>query len=187
MTPAQEAFLLGNKPREELYDLDTDPWEVNNLAANPAHASLLEDHRRILSDQMLKTGDFRAHASVLLGDIAAGTSVSTVENASAQLLADSDGDGFNTYFEALLGLNPGVQDDQHATAIALQPDGEVAYTVRNLRDGFRYTVQISTDLDDWQPFTTLEGASGGSPSVVTLPAGLSEPDRALFVRLFVPQ
>ncbi len=47
------------KPRvkEELYDLAADPHEQNNLAADPAYAKQLETMRKMLDNNMAKTGD----------------------------------------------------------------------------------------------------------------------------------
>jgi len=54
--PTQSIFW-GPKPAEELYDVAKDPYEVNNLAANPAHADVLERMRRALRDWILKIRD----------------------------------------------------------------------------------------------------------------------------------
>ncbi len=35
-------LVLADAPKEELYDLDADPWAVKNLASDPAHAETLE-------------------------------------------------------------------------------------------------------------------------------------------------
>ena len=41
----QEKFLADRKPIEELYDLDTDPHELHNLAGRAEHRGILEDLR----------------------------------------------------------------------------------------------------------------------------------------------
>jgi uncharacterized sulfatase len=50
-------FFAKTKPAEELYDLDADPHEVNNLASAPAHATKLQELRRALDDWMAQTKD----------------------------------------------------------------------------------------------------------------------------------
>ena len=45
------------RPAEELYDLENDPWEMNNLAAEPAHAAQLAEMRGGLDEWMKATGD----------------------------------------------------------------------------------------------------------------------------------
>ena len=56
LTPAQDAFW-NRKPPEELYDLQSDPDEVKNLATSPAHTTLKaklqlaqQDHARKIRD-----------------------------------------------------------------------------------------------------------------------------------------
>jgi N-sulfoglucosamine sulfohydrolase len=55
--PAATATLFGPKPIEELYDLQADPWELKNLADDPAQAERLAEMRRRLSVEMRQTGD----------------------------------------------------------------------------------------------------------------------------------
>lgn len=45
------------RPAEELYDLLADPWELRNLAADPAHAATLADLRASLDGWMRAAGD----------------------------------------------------------------------------------------------------------------------------------
>ena len=45
------------RPPEELYDLEADPLEVTNLAADPAHAGLLRDYRATLENWQRETRD----------------------------------------------------------------------------------------------------------------------------------
>lgn len=42
---------------EELFDLETDPGQTRNLAADPAHAGVLAEHRRLLNEHVRRTGD----------------------------------------------------------------------------------------------------------------------------------
>ncbi|MBI3821431.1 MAG: sulfatase [Planctomycetes bacterium] len=49
------AFL--NRPREELYDLTTDPNELKNLASDPVHAKALTELRQRLRDWQQATAD----------------------------------------------------------------------------------------------------------------------------------
>jgi uncharacterized sulfatase len=57
LTPAQLKFMAPEKPAEELYDLASDPFELENLAAQPAHAATLGRMRAALEAWMKETGD----------------------------------------------------------------------------------------------------------------------------------
>lgn len=57
LTPEQAAFFAPTRPAEELYDLESDPHEVKNLAASPAHAKALEELRTLLDRWIKETGD----------------------------------------------------------------------------------------------------------------------------------
>lgn len=51
------ARYFQTKPTEELYDVEADPWEVRNLAADPAYAADLARLREECRNWMLRTGD----------------------------------------------------------------------------------------------------------------------------------
>ena len=53
----QKLFFAPTKPDEELYDTETDPHEVNNLAARPEHGAKLKELHEALDDWIRKTGD----------------------------------------------------------------------------------------------------------------------------------
>jgi len=57
LTPVQALFMAPRKPDEELYDLQKDPYEVNNLAASPKHRQTLKKMRVILENWIKNTGD----------------------------------------------------------------------------------------------------------------------------------
>jgi N-sulfoglucosamine sulfohydrolase len=53
-----EAYIwMKTKPLEELYDLQNDPWEVNNLAECPEHQDKLIEMRTALARWQLEVGD----------------------------------------------------------------------------------------------------------------------------------
>ena len=57
MKGAQKFFFGDKKPAEELYDLENDPHEINNLAKDPKFAKVLARHREILAKWMKETDD----------------------------------------------------------------------------------------------------------------------------------
>ena len=57
LTPAQALFMAPRRPDEELYDLRSDPYEINNLAASPNHQETLKEMRAILDKWIKDTGD----------------------------------------------------------------------------------------------------------------------------------
>jgi arylsulfatase A-like enzyme len=54
---AVATFLADTKPLEELYDLEQDPHEITNLAANPSYRSILIRMSQAHSEWMLRTKD----------------------------------------------------------------------------------------------------------------------------------
>ena len=54
---AEQSAFWQTKPVEELYDTQADPWEVKNLAADPAYGEVLERLRAANRAHLLKTRD----------------------------------------------------------------------------------------------------------------------------------
>lgn len=57
LTPHQLACFTAPKPTEELYDLETDPHELNNLASSSKHENLLQTMRATLKTWRRQTSD----------------------------------------------------------------------------------------------------------------------------------
>ena len=57
LTAPQRLFFRETKPAEELYDIVSDPHEINNLAESPAHREVIERMRGVLAEWIKKTGD----------------------------------------------------------------------------------------------------------------------------------
>ena len=70
---AAQAKFWQPKPVEELFDLDADPDEVNNLAAMPEQQQRVATMRKVLKDWMIETGDLglltEAEMHRLAGDL----------------------------------------------------------------------------------------------------------------------
>tara|TARA_B100000809_G_C15125614_1_gene526105 strand:+ start:1042 stop:2646 length:1605 start_codon:yes stop_codon:yes gene_type:complete len=50
-------IFMETKPREELYDLENDPYEVHNLANNREHQNRMTTYRKALANWQLEIGD----------------------------------------------------------------------------------------------------------------------------------
>ncbi len=50
LAPEQARFMQANRPAEELYDLQNDPYELTNLADNATYADTLQQMRQVLDD-----------------------------------------------------------------------------------------------------------------------------------------
>ncbi len=52
-----QSVFWNTKPYEELYDTENDPWEVNNLAGDPAFKKVLDRMRKVNTDWMINIFD----------------------------------------------------------------------------------------------------------------------------------
>lgn len=57
LTPAQAALCASRMPADELYDLEADPHEIQNLAESPEHRPALERLRGALDRWIVETND----------------------------------------------------------------------------------------------------------------------------------
>ncbi len=57
LLPEQARLMKPNRPVEELYDIQNDPFEVQNLAADPAYADILQTLRNELDRWICETND----------------------------------------------------------------------------------------------------------------------------------
>lgn len=57
LTPEQARFMAPTRPKEELYDLEQDPFEVHNLADDSEHKRVLKEHRAKLDEWIKATND----------------------------------------------------------------------------------------------------------------------------------
>ncbi len=57
LTPAQQLFFAEHKPTVEFYDLEKDPFEVNNLADDPSYSHELQEMSSLLDHWIIDTKD----------------------------------------------------------------------------------------------------------------------------------
>ena len=53
----QELIFSESRLPEELYDMESDPWQTHNLAKDPRYTAILADLRRACDTHVLETGD----------------------------------------------------------------------------------------------------------------------------------
>lgn len=67
LNDVQSQFFNSNRVVEELYDLETDPFEINNLAGDIRHSGVLHRHAKILEDWIKSTDDQGQYAENVEG------------------------------------------------------------------------------------------------------------------------
>jgi hypothetical protein len=101
-------IYFGPRPAEELYDVSTDPHQLNNLATDPAHSKELQRHRKLLEDWLAK-GDRGAteEDEAELKYQADGHKWGRGVNPEYEPVRnDSDGDGLSDQWEEINGRDP---------------------------------------------------------------------------------
>lgn len=115
LTGAAALFSMGSKPVEELYDLEADPHEVNNLAADPAYAEKLEELKGALFEWQLKIGDIGLipESEITAREAAAGATYAILHGETDQseliyaltAIATSASEGQEAFADLLAALN----------------------------------------------------------------------------------
>jgi len=86
LTEVMALFSAPRKPVEELYDLESDPHEIHNLAEDPAHAEKLDELRGSLRDWQLQIGDLglMPESEILRREKAAGSAFAILHGETDQ-------------------------------------------------------------------------------------------------------
>ena len=58
-------FAFGKRPREELFNIQEDPYQINNLAADPAYESIRQSLEQQLMKTLQETGDPRVSTEAI--------------------------------------------------------------------------------------------------------------------------
>ncbi|QGJ71044.1 Arylsulfatase [Planctomycetales bacterium 10988] len=100
LNKVQMLFYGDHKPEEELYDLEADPHEINNLAGDPAYADELEKHRELLDQWIEETGDKGQEPESDAGLLA------TMKRRGGNVCVNPEYDRVRDQYEAWLKENP---------------------------------------------------------------------------------
>jgi len=76
LTDKDKKIWQPNQPVEELFDLKSDPWEVKNLAADPAYAEQLKSMRELLKEKMVETKDAGIIPEPMFAELSPDTPIS---------------------------------------------------------------------------------------------------------------
>ena len=166
LPPAAERFLAPEKPREELYDLATDPHELRNLAGSEAYRPALERMRAEHVRWEEQTGDLGwiPEPELYLREKSLGTRYEILRRGEGQALQKRLRETFTA-------------GERHDTAALLKfskdADAAVRYlAILNLRE----TAVIGKALNDPSPCVRIAAAYAG------LRCGLSEASAAALAK-----
>ena len=101
-------IYFGERPSEELYDVNVDPCMMKNLVGNESFVEVLGNHREILSDWLAK-GDKGVEEESIAALKANGENQRWGEGVNVEYEVyrpDQDGDGLSDKWETLNGRDP---------------------------------------------------------------------------------
>ena len=106
LAPKPAEIYFGERPAEELYDIEDDPAQLNNLAKSAKHQDVLAAHRQILHDWLAK-GDMGAgeEPNIELSMNGNGR-FEGVNPEYERVRTDTDGDGLSDRWEKYNGRDP---------------------------------------------------------------------------------
>lgn len=141
-TEAISPFLAKTRPHEELYDCDSDPWEVKNLAGNPKYKKILGRLSRTMDEWIIEVRDVGFIPEPELQDIAeneggryevlrfngseklmkrlmavARTAAISDPADKAQMIEDSADENASVRFWAVMGLGNLAKNGHNLTAM----------------------------------------------------------------------
>lgn len=106
LAPKLAEIYFGERPPEELYDMENDPAQVNNLVGSKDHQEILEKHREIL-DQWVAKGDMGEGTEPDIElEMNGNGRFKGVNPEYERVRTDSDGDGLSDRWERYNGRNP---------------------------------------------------------------------------------
>ncbi len=106
LSPKLTEIYFGERPAEELYNIQHDPAQVNNLANSPEHRSVLEEHRKILNSWLAK-GDLGADVEPDIElEMNGNGRFKGVNPEYERVRTDSDGDGLSDRWERYNNRDP---------------------------------------------------------------------------------
>jgi arylsulfatase A-like enzyme len=191
LNEAQSLFMRERKPAEELYDTQADPFELNNLADEAAHAERLDQLSAELDAWMLEIRD--------LGIVPEGMLSRLVPKGGSRYRLFRDGDGAERYERAAQSIrttgmpldlaneaqehSDGMVDDsvrilaaERTLAQASLADADRDQALATLIDVYRAG---DTLWDQAEAATVLDVRVAGSPAVPALAAANREVKRQL--------
>jgi len=105
LSPTLRKIYFGERPTEELYDVEKDPAQLKNLVDDPAYAEELKRHRKLM-DAWLAKGDHGAKEEPL-GELRQQAKRWKAVNPEYEAIrTDSDGDGLSDDWEKINKRDP---------------------------------------------------------------------------------
>lgn len=88
LSPEAKLFMQDSKPTEELYDLETDPHEVNNLVSDPKYSNVLQRLRDAHLEWVVDTRDIGLipESEIQIREINSGARYNILKNANPGLI-----------------------------------------------------------------------------------------------------